>query len=205
MVLADDKALRDVRKEQVDGIIKSIDNISKRFMSKQERTEMSEILRLQLCKRSIGSNFLDRRIQGMKDLNSVLKSNTGYGASKTFSTEYLLDWLVKNDVFNLIWDHKKTHNQLVQRSDEIFKFLLKEDKLSDELLNMFWSLTKTEMQSDVIKIINDCSYYLKAPQITFFIDEITSQQTDKLSNAEFDLLCDLGNKGSMKRVGDFFW
>jgi hypothetical protein len=34
LILAPDQALRDVRKEQIDGIIKSVENISRRFLSK---------------------------------------------------------------------------------------------------------------------------------------------------------------------------
>ena len=35
--MTSDQALRDVRKEQVDAIIKSIENISRRFIQKDER------------------------------------------------------------------------------------------------------------------------------------------------------------------------
>merc|ERR1712166_1611830 len=97
-----------------------------------------------------------------------------------------------NDVFQQIWDYKRTHSQIVQRSDEIFKLLLKENQLDDDLLKLFWSLTKSDLQSEVVKIIQDCSFYLRPPQILYFINEITQQSTEKISNCEFELLCDLG-------------
>ena len=53
--------------------------------------------------------------------------------------------MIKNDVFGAIWDYKRTHLQLVQRSDEIFKLLLKENKLTEDLMKLFWSLTKSEL------------------------------------------------------------
>ena len=43
---ASDKSLRDIRKDQLDTILKSIDNISRRFLSKEEREKQSEILKL---------------------------------------------------------------------------------------------------------------------------------------------------------------
>jgi len=47
----------------------------------------------------------------MKDLSLVIKNNTtaAYSNTQTFSTEYLIQWLVDNDVFQQIWDYKKTH------------------------------------------------------------------------------------------------
>lgn len=136
--------MRDVRKEKIDAIIKSVDNISRRFLSKDEREKQSEVLRLELCNKSLRSNFLERRITGIKDLNLLIKNNTLYASSKTFTTEFLIDWMVQNDVFAAIWDHRRTHVQIVQRSNDIFKLLLKENKLNEDLLKLFWSLSKSE-------------------------------------------------------------
>lgn len=44
LVNTSDQALRDVRKEQIDAIYKSIDSISRRFLSKEERDKQSELL-----------------------------------------------------------------------------------------------------------------------------------------------------------------
>ena len=95
LIITSDVALRDIRKEQVDSIIKSVENISRRFSSKEEREKQSEILRLQLCNKSLSSNFLERRIQGIKDLTTLIKNNTMYSSSaKTFTSEFLLDWMI---------------------------------------------------------------------------------------------------------------
>jgi len=45
----------------------------------------------------------------MKDLKSIIENNTLYGVSKTFSAEYLTEWMKSNGVFETIWDPKKTH------------------------------------------------------------------------------------------------
>jgi hypothetical protein len=46
LIITSDTALRDVRKEKVDLIIKAVENISRRFLAKEEREKNSEILRL---------------------------------------------------------------------------------------------------------------------------------------------------------------
>lgn len=62
LVITPDLALRDVRKEQVDAIIRSVESISRRFLSKQERDKQTEVLRLELCNKSLVSSYLERRI-----------------------------------------------------------------------------------------------------------------------------------------------
>jgi|LauGreDrversion4_2_1035121.scaffolds.fasta_scaffold16843_4 hypothetical protein len=69
LVNTPDQALRDVRKEQIDAIIKSIDSISRRFLTKDERDKQSELLKLELCIKMLKSNFLERRIHAIKDLS----------------------------------------------------------------------------------------------------------------------------------------
>jgi hypothetical protein len=86
---------------------------------------------------------------------------------------------------------------------------LKENRLDDELLKLFWSLNTSEYQTEVLKIISECSFYLRQPQIEFFFSEVTQQPAEKLTLAEFDLLCDLGKQCKSSdfqaKVGDFFW
>ena len=113
LLMTPDAALRDVRKDQVDAIIKAIDNISRRFMPKEQREQEAEVLRLELCSMSLRSNYLERRIQGIKDLTTIIKNNSLYSNSKTFTTEFLIEWLVKNDTLTQIWDNRYTHLQLV--------------------------------------------------------------------------------------------
>lgn len=50
-----DAAMRDVKKDQIDSIIKSVDSINRRFMSKEERDRDAEIFRLELCSKSLKS------------------------------------------------------------------------------------------------------------------------------------------------------
>ena len=45
----------------------------------------------------------------MKDLKQIIENNTLYSTSKTFSAEYLTNWMTENGVFETIWDAKKTH------------------------------------------------------------------------------------------------
>lgn len=122
---ATDSAMRDIRKEQVDATIQCINNFNKRLVQDPiERVKEAEVLKLQFCKKSLASTLLERRIQGIRDLQDIVKTCQ---TSETFSSEYLITWMEQNQVFEQIWDPKKTHAQILQRSSEIFKLLVKED------------------------------------------------------------------------------
>lgn len=113
LLSASDKSLRDVRKQQIDGIIKAIDSISKRFLDKEERDKQSEIMKLELCNKCLGSEFLERRIQGIRELNDIIKNTTLYMSSKSFKADFLIDWMLDHEVLSTIWSIRKTHLQLV--------------------------------------------------------------------------------------------
>lgn len=69
--------------------------------------------------------------------------------------------MTDNDIFDILFDSKKTHLQIVQRTSEILKLLLSEDKMQLSLAEQFWNLSKSDYKFEVYKIINEISYYLK--------------------------------------------
>lgn len=44
--------------------------------------------------------------------------------NKTIPNQFLIQWMKDNEVLSIIFDIKKTHLQIVQRSSEILKLLL---------------------------------------------------------------------------------
>ena len=82
-------------------------------------------------------------------------------SNKSFTSAFLVEWLHENKVFNILFDPKKTHLQIVQRTNDVLKLLLMEDMFSLEIMEMFWSLAKTDYKFEIYKIINDVSFYLK--------------------------------------------
>ena len=94
-------------------------------------------------------------------------------SSENHATADIIGWITENGVFNIIWDSKKTHIQLVQRSGDIFRCFLKADLLSNELLAQFWNLTKSDYKLEVFRVIGECDYFLEQPHIEFIFYQIT--------------------------------
>ena len=94
-----------------------------------------------MTKRGLKSELLDRRITGMKELINLIKKSSPIGSMDKEKFKFLVKWMEENEVFDIIWNWRNTHLQLVQRSDTIFKELLRTKLLSKELLALFYSLT----------------------------------------------------------------
>jgi len=86
---APEKSLRDVRRERIDSIIKSVDNFQRRVCPKEDREKQTEVLRLEVALMCLKSSFLERRIQGIRDLNTIIKNNRMY-SQKSFTAQYLI-------------------------------------------------------------------------------------------------------------------
>lgn len=153
---------------------------------------------------------MERRIQGIRDLNSVIRNNRIY--SGKFSGKFLVDWMLEKGVFDILFDAKKTHLQLVQRCEEVLRLLLQEDALSAELLQQFWSLTKTDMRIEAYKIVQACSLSLRQQHLDFVFEQMRHTARDKLDMEEFNCLSELGKYAKhdgesnfQEKVALFFW
>ena len=185
-----------------------MDSLGRRLADRAERDKQTELLKLEVALLCLKSSYMERRIQGIRDLNSVIRNRI----YTKFSGKYLVDWMLEKGVFGILFDAKKTHLQLVQRCEEVLRLLLQEDALSPELLQEFWGLTKTDMRTEAYKIIQACSLSLRQQHLDFIFEQM-SQHTarDKLDMEEFNCLSELGkyakHDGSnfQEKVAQFFW
>jgi len=210
LLTAPAKALRDVRREHIEAIVKAVDNLSKRVVEKTEREKQTGILKLEVALLCLNSSYMERRIQGIRDLVQIIKNNRI--SSTGFTGRFLVEWMQTHGVFDVLFDAKKTHLQLVQRSDEVLKLLLQEDMLNEQLLDQFWSLTRTDLRLEVYKIISDCSFNFKQKHLDFLYNKIrTEVPPEKLGMEEFSCLSELGkypkdkDAGFQEKVVEFFW
>mmetsp|Transcript_44056 Transcript_44056/g.42658 ORF Transcript_44056/g.42658 Transcript_44056/m.42658 type:complete len:268 (+) Transcript_44056:1508-2311(+) len=115
----------------------------------------------------------------------------------------------KNDVFSVLFDNKKTHLQIVQRAADILRLLLIEDKLTIELTEMFWNLSKSDYKPEVYKIVNEGAPLLKQEHIDYISQQIQSIPAEKVTLEELGCLGELGkysiDQDFKDRVTTYFW
>lgn len=75
LLSAPDKALRVVKREHVEAIVKAIDSFARRTLEKDERERRSEILSLEVTLLCLNSAFMERKLQGIKQLNQIIKNS----------------------------------------------------------------------------------------------------------------------------------
>ena len=175
----------------------------KRFKPKDERERSGELLKLELSLKQLSSTYLERRINGIRDLSTLINNNTLLKISETFTTEFLIAWMTDNEVFDIIWNYRKTHQELVTRSNDIFRLLAKEHALTPELRALVWELSKSEHKLEVLKLISVGSYYMSSEDAEFFAKAIAATPTEELTNADFDLICEFGKWTKTNEIKDF--
>jgi ubiquitin carboxyl-terminal hydrolase 34 len=88
-----EKILRNVRREKIENIIKSIDKFQRRLITKDEREKQTEVLKLDIALLCLRSSYMERRIQGLRDLNNIIKNMRMFSTNKAFTPQFLIEWM----------------------------------------------------------------------------------------------------------------
>lgn len=72
---APDKILKDVPANDVSQMQISISSINSRVMDKEEAKKDQEKLKLEICKKCLSSELLERRILGIRELNTIIRNS----------------------------------------------------------------------------------------------------------------------------------
>ena len=59
----------------MDAIVKAIEQLSRRVVEKQTREKRQESLRLEIALLCLNSGYMERRIQGIRDLSQIIKNH----------------------------------------------------------------------------------------------------------------------------------
>ena len=138
---APEQSIRNVRKERIDGIVKNLDYLLRRVYVYEEKIKAVEKLNLDIALMCLKASFLERRIQGIKILNDIIKGLRMYG-SKAFKPEFIVEWSRQHGVLEAIFGPKTYHIELIKRSNELIRLLTAEEKITKDELELFWSASK---------------------------------------------------------------
>ena len=114
-----------------------------------------------------------------------------------------------NDVFNILWDPRRTHQELVKQSNQIFKELARQQLLKDDLMGAFWHLGSDNSYKDaVFKILKETTD-LDKDQLLGVIRRMELTPTQNIGHQELETLAGNmkfnTNEDLRKRSFDFFW
>jgi len=206
-----DSNIRNFTKERIDNIIQAFDGLLKRVYSLPEKYEMIENLSLEICSICFESNFLERKLQGLKSLLEIIK-NLRFGSLKYITVDYLNKFILSHSIFDKIYG-SKGHVQLMQRSADFLKYMINENILSTEELEIVWNATtKGDMETklSIYKVLSEISLHFKNEHLDFLIKKISNIPPSDIIPDEIELVYELSRfclKGSefTKKARDFFW
>ena len=208
---APEASIRNVRREKIEGIVGRLNDLLKRVFNYEQREIEIEHLNLDIVLMCLKSNFLERRIQGIKSLAETL-TNLKYSKNNRVSADYMLEWLEKHKILELIFDPKSYHVQIIQRSKEILKFLIVEDKFSQEQLDLFWRATEfdDETRREIYKIIEETSTPMQSHHVMQFLNKFQEDKDAKIIPEAVNCIFEMGkySKGSQdqsRSIANLLW
>lgn len=209
---APEASIRNIRREKIEGIVNRLNDLLKRVYNYEQREQEIEHLNLDIVLTCLRSHILERKIQGIKSLAETLK-NLKYSKSNaaSFST-YMLEWLDKNKILEIIFDSKNYHVQIIQRSKEILKFLIVEDKLTKTQLDLFWKATEfdDETRREMYNIIQETSAPMQSHHVMQFLNKFLENSDAVITPEAINCIFEIGkaSKGSAEQarsIADLLW
>jgi len=190
--------LRNIKKDTLDIITKVLRFYLGLTLGSEERNRIIEEFSITFSLKMIKTNFLEKRIQAVKNLVDVIRSSK---ADKEKSA-FLLKLIEDNKIFGEIFG-TNSHFQLIFMSKELLEIMLQEDKLSEEEVEMIWAKTKKgdlEGKLTILKILKDVSKSLSGKHVTSLLNNIYSSKSEshEFIDEEIDLIYELSIHQSQK-------
>jgi hypothetical protein len=136
--------IRNMTRERLDMCINAVGSLLKRAYSLREKAEMVELFKLDLVGVCFRSEFLEKKIQAVKQLGDIARNLAG---NKFVKLEELMAWVKEQRVFEQLFS-KTVHIQLLQRTSDFLRFLITNDRLELPLMEQVFEL----MTSDDLEI-----------------------------------------------------
>ena len=153
---------------------------------KQEDNHIEEEISLFLLFKIIKVSVFDKRFQGVKDLNErIIRAKNNEKILKRMA-----ELIKENNLVNEIFG-PNYHTQIISKSKEIIKLLLKYDQLDEELINLIWSCTQRGDYDAKITIINlfiELIPNFNEAFIGKLLNAIISINDGKVNEKELDLM-----------------
>jgi hypothetical protein len=108
---APEMILRDVRRETIEAIIKSLDILLKRVETSEKRQQFTDTLKMDVALMCLKSKFMERRIQGIRALNSSIRGVKNMNS--IHHNKVLADLMRDHNTFQEIFSIKTCHLQVV--------------------------------------------------------------------------------------------
>lgn len=192
LLSASESQVRNFSKEKVDLLCIHLENLYKRIITIEQKNERMDIFHLNFAHKCFQSQYLDRRIQGLKAIVELTKG-CKYPQTRTIRSSSMTLWIREHAILETIFG-PQSHTQLIQRSGEIIHLLLTENSFETKLLQMIWNVAEKsdeDSKMTVYKVLSENASFFRAEHLEFLVDKISALPFDKLLKEEIELVHDL--------------
>ena len=189
-----DKEIKNLPQELVDLATKFLTKITKNNKNNKgnnikeiiENSYIEEEISLQVLFKMIKSSVFDKRLQGVKDLNDkIIRAQNDDKYLKRMS-ELIKEHNLVNDIFG-----PNYHTQIISKSKDIVKLLLKFNQIDEEYINLIWGCTQRgdyEAKITIINLFIDLIPNLPEDFIGKLLNAILSITDGKANEKEIDFM-----------------
>ena len=147
--------------------------------------EFEEGIILNLAIKKIKTDFFDKRLQGIKLLNEYINKN------KNNETKLLnICVLLKNNIIEEIFG-PNFHSQIISKSFEIVKLLIRNRILEEKEVNLIWGCTQKgdlEVKRTIISLLMGLIYEYDENFIGILLDAIINNSNEKSNEKESEFV-----------------
>jgi hypothetical protein len=184
-----DVEVRKFEKDSLDKITIHLHNLLRRVYTVLERQKIVENLELMLSTILLKSNYLQRRIDGLKALNEIIRGVT-VSISQVITADFLANWIQSHKIIDEFFGSRR-HQQIIQRSVPIVTFMFTQRLLTKDIMEKMWENTQDEQfKQDIFKVIREAAFPVTSPELKFFISKIAELNPSMLCEEALDIICD---------------
>lgn len=201
--------IRMFTKEKIDGIIKMLQEIVKRAYSCNEQLEIIEKFSLDMAYMCFNSDFLERKLQGIKSIMEIIKE-VKYRTKRyenLLDNDQLCKWISDKGIFEGLYG-PNSHAQLIQRSSDFLKFMVNEDFLKKNDLFLIWKNLRNGNKEErlcIYKLLGSVAVYLKFDHIEFLVKRLQELPIESFLKEDIELLYDITKFQSSFNSMDVYW
>lgn len=182
-----DVEIRKVQKERFDKTCSNLENLLRRTYTLDETHSIVEHFELNMYTILLKSNYLQRRIEGLKGINDTCKIVKN-SSSRSISEEELVDWLIKQNVLDFILG-ANIHQQIVQRSAPVLSLMFEKKLLKVKDLDKIWESTKDEqLRPDILKVISEINLPLQSAELEYLGTKVISMAPNEICEEALDVI-----------------
>ena len=189
------KDIKILQKDYIDYCINFLTKVNY-IITGQKVSKKCEDIKFQLTIKLIKSSIFDKKLQGLKMLAEYLRIN-----SDEENKKYIIDIIKTNNIIKELFG-SNYHTQIINKSNEIIEFMLKNNELAEDDIKMIWSLTEQgdlEAKMTIIKLISDNIAYLNEKLCNIILQSINIEKITTFAEKEIDLIKNLAIKVNDKK------